>query len=175
MKEVLKPLSDYKDAYYVSSKGYIISVKRPSTNGGILLPKFTNGYLRVGLSINGKQKWEFVHRLVAIAFIPNPENKPQVNHINGIKTDNRVENLEWATRKENALHSLNVIKSYKIRENHGRAKLTEIDVAEIKTSLLKYKHGMYSELSKKYNVYKTTIRDIHIGKRWIDKTTLNTP
>ena len=90
----------YEGLYEVSSLGRI---KR---NGRIKKPHVDHGgYLTVWLSKHSVQKCLKVHRIVAIAFIPNPKNKATVNHINGVKTDNRVENLEWATHSENIIHA----------------------------------------------------------------------
>ena len=100
--EQWKAVVGYEGIYEVSNYGKVRNVK----TGRILkLGKSKNGYLRVGLHKNGKQKYFLVHRLVAIAFIPNPDNKETVNHIDEDKTNNHVCNLEWMTQKENTRHS----------------------------------------------------------------------
>jgi hypothetical protein len=90
--------------YSVSDMGYV----RNDETGGILAPVIMpNGYARLTLTPGRINK--SIHRLVAEAFIPNPENKPYVNHINGDKTDNRVENLEWCTPSENMQHARKIL------------------------------------------------------------------
>lgn len=101
--EIWKDILEYEGLYQVSNFGKVKSLPRNTTKGGILkLTKDNNGYLNVILCKNGKIKRFRVHRLVALAFIPNIQNLPIINHKNEIKTDNRVENLEFCTAKHNS-------------------------------------------------------------------------
>lgn len=95
--EMWKSIEGYEGLYEISNIGLVRNVK----SNHLLKPLNSNGYLVICLCKNGKQKMFRIHRLVAAAFIPNPNNYPCVNHKNEIKTDNRVENLEWCTEKYN--------------------------------------------------------------------------
>jgi len=140
-KEIWKKVP-FNENYEVSSIGRIRSINHivPMSNGFkrtqygrlLSLQKCYKGYLKVTVKLNNKKYTTSVHRLVALAFIPNPKNKSQVNHINGIKDDNRVENLEWCTNQENINHaySNNLIK-LNYGDNHHNSKITDSQELEI--------------------------------------------
>jgi hypothetical protein len=117
--EVWLPVVGYEGYYEISSLGNLRSVDRVvryKANGTMLrkgrpmrLTTTKYGYIDVRLGKEGVEKAHLVHRLVAAAFLDNPESKPQVNHKNGVKGDNRLENLEWASKSENRLHSYKVL------------------------------------------------------------------
>lgn len=150
--EVFKDIKNHDGVYQVSNLGNVKSFK--CKKEAIMAGKIqTKGYKSVCLSKNGKSNGLLVHRLVALSFIPNPENKPQVNHINGIKTDNRVENLEWNTNQENQLHAHRIGISTGLKgENQNGSKLKEYQIIEIRNSNLSK-----SELCEIYNVTRCTI------------------
>lgn len=117
--EEWKDIPNFEGLYQASTHGRIRSINHIRKNnkgkyeqkGKILkLNKNPNGYLRVRLSKNGIAKTYRINRLIALTFIPNPENKPTVNHINGNKLNNCVKNLEWATNKEQTKHLHSILK-----------------------------------------------------------------
>lgn len=104
MQEIWKDIPGYEGKYQISNFGNVMSLHfRSSNKKKILKPikKNNYGYLQVNLSKNGKHKITMIHRLVAKAFIPNPENKPVINHLDSNPSNNRADNLEWCTQQEN--------------------------------------------------------------------------
>ena len=114
-------IKGYENRYLVSTYGQILATPGHHHEGGIYkLQTGKNGYFIIRLFKDGKYKSKYVHRLVAETFIPNPENKKYINHKNGIKTDNRIENLEWVTLSENLQHAYDTGLQPKIRR-HSKA------------------------------------------------------
>lgn len=126
------------------------------------------GYRRIHVSHNGTHYKFLVHRLIAETFIPNPDNLPCVNHKDGNKLNNNVNNLEWVTYSENNIHAYRMgLKSAKGIKN-GRHKLTEKDVEAIRAQYVKGKHSENNSygLAKKYGVSPKTIQQIVNGVTW---------
>lgn len=179
--EIWQDIPDYEGYYQVSNKGnvnsvdrYIICQLKNQTVSQIKgKPKKIRlnifGYPVITLSRNGIRKHVFIHRLVALSFIPNPNNKLEINHINGIKTDNRPENLEWCTRQENNVHAystgLNEREKHAMKGvDHPLAVLNEEKVLKIRNM---FSSGFtISQLSALYGVKYYTIRDVVKRINW---------
>lgn len=159
--EVWRDVAGYEGLYQVSNLGRLKSFKGKHPR---LLKQMTtrSGYSYVNLATRGRYKTFTVHRLVAKAFIPNPEGKPQVNHINGIKTDNRVENLEWATPKENLRHALQT-GLIPVAERKHNAQLTAEQVKFIRENPNKLS-GV--ELANALGVSPLVVKDAAVGRTY---------
>jgi hypothetical protein len=152
----------YKEHYKVSEHGQVYSSYRPDSLISARTCPIT-GYVSVGIKdANGKNKTARLHRLVALAFLPNPLNLPQINHINGIKTENGVLNLEWCDAAHNMQHAVvtGLVKPA-IGEKSGRCKLSTAQVGEIRLLL---SQGMRMvKIAAMYNVSPPQIRRIKLG------------
>jgi len=182
--EIWREIIGYEGLYAVSSSGSIKSLER-MVNYRIAGTKrivrerirkpflYKNGYYMITLWRGNVGKTETLHRIIASAFIPNPENKETVNHINGIKTDNSIDNLEWASYSENAKHAvvtgLNPTRS---GEQLIHSKLNDIYVSEIRQM---YKSGIsIKEIHKSFNfVSITSIHNVCYNKCWIKSGLVN--
>ena len=148
MKEIWKDIKGYEGLYQVSNLGNVRSMDRITRDGrkikGKNIKPHTNGnsrYLRAALCNNGKIKYENIHRLVAKAFIPNPENKPEVNHKDENPSNNFIDNLEWMTSKENSNYGT----------GHLRAILnTNFDSIKAKTSKPINQYDMNGKFIKRF-------------------------
>lgn len=165
-KEIWKDIENYRGIYQVSNLGRVKSLvrKRVLKERIFKLTSITNGYIGVCLHKNGiKIKRELVHRLVAKAFIPNPEDKPQVNHIDGVKTNNNLSNLEWNTRYENVQHAIRSGLSPKGSAN-ARSILTESDIPKIFE--MRSEGFLQRDIGDYFGVHKGTVNDILLRKSW---------
>jgi len=152
--EIWKPIKEYEGLYEVSNIGRIKSLKRKNGFGSrlkdrIIRPSKSHNGWKIQLCKNFNKKWFAVHRLVSIAFIPNPFNKPCINHKDGDRGNNKVINLEWVTYKENDNHARRL--GLTGGEKTNTAKLTNDQVKKIREF---YQKGRFTqkELSEIYCV-----------------------
>lgn len=158
--EIWRPVPDYEQLYHVSNYGRVKSFWLDKVK--ILKPTLSNGYLIVGLYKSGKQKGLYVHRLVAQAFIPNPDNKPEVNHRDGNRFNNFVGNLEWMTAKENTQHAI-ANDLIKLGEERHDTKLTNAQVEYVRNNPDALTGR---ELAKRFTIEPATISDIQLGQSY---------
>ncbi len=178
MVETWKAVIGYEGRYEVSNLGRVRSKTRIAQrwnailclSGRVLKPRRSKagthgkGYPNVALSANGEVHCHTIHRLVAEAFIPNPENRPWINHKDGDKYNCHIYNLEWVTRRENELHAIRLgLCNQGI--NNASAKLTEVQVIEIRSRYVPGK-VTYEQLGREYGMAGGTIRDIVTRKTW---------
>lgn len=179
-KEVWKPIPGYEGHYEVSNMGRVRGLDRTRrmvskkgmehtafVKGVTIQPHFDSRgcYQIVGLNKDGKHKTRLVHRLVAETFIPNPDNLPEVNHIDENKINNAVSNLEWCDHLYNNRYGSKLTASQ--GEKNAMNKFTEETVRAIRTEYDPSKQGgTLTELSRKYGVSVPHVRSIVTRKRW---------
>lgn len=169
-----RPVVGYEDAYLVSDLGAVRSVDRlelmtgrhPSPyyrkrKGKVLQPNTSTGYAMVSLYKDGEQRQELVHRIVGKAFLPNPNNLPEINHLDEDKLNNTLLNLEWQTSQGNSLHSCHKTTGSKC----GTSKLTERNVHDI-VYMLEESHMTLKQIGEQFGVTAGCIFRIKTGDNW---------
>lgn len=147
--------------YRINARGLVVNIR----TGKIKKPFLgKRGYYRIRLFVNGKGENKSLHRLVAQAFIPNPETKPFINHLNNDPSDNRVENLEWCTQSENVIYAYKQGRAVGPRgEKNGSSKLKAWMIPIIKGLRAKYKS---QEIADYFCVHRVTIDKILRNEAW---------
>lgn len=168
MNEQWAVVEGYRDLYEVSNLGRVrsvirwVRVRHPTKPylvrlKGVVIPASRRaGYLALNLCRNGNMRLCYVHRLVARAFVPNPDNKPDINHKDGNKHNNASTNLEWVTSRENVVHAM--------RSNVKIAKLTKEDVLDIRRRIAGGE--VQRRIAEEYGVSPNTICRINTRKSW---------
>lgn len=169
-EEEWKETKGYEEYFLVSNFGRIFSKR---TDKLLTLTKLKNGYLSFSTRLDGRNCKAIclkVHRLVAENFVKNPDNKIQVNHIDGNKTNNMAANLEWCTNSENRLHAIEKgLVTFKKRCEHKNSKLSEEDVEYIRANFINghRKFGARA-LARKFQLHKNTIISIVNNVKYIN-------
>jgi hypothetical protein len=152
-QKVWRPIEEYEGFYEVSIYGEVISLRSGLFLKGSPIP---GGYLTVALHRDGKQSTRTIHSLVAKAHIPNPDNKPSINHVDSDKTNNRTDNLEWCTPAENTRHGIMCG-----RINGAPRVLADAQAGEIRA---RYSRGhRMIDLAHEYEVSLSTIKNVIRG------------
>lgn len=158
MNEIWRDIRGYDGKYKISNFGNVMSFARCKHGKRLVNRKHNMGYRRVILSINCKTEDFLIHRLVANEFIPNYECKPYVNHMDGNKSNNTVDNLEWATASENNSHA------YKI--GLSKMPLTKLTMSEVMSiHALSFDFSVV-QLSMMFDVCESNVYSILNGSRW---------
>lgn len=167
------------DKYGVNANGEVCSFDYNHTKKIKALKQYTDkdGYKYVFLVVGNKRYRRFVHRMVLSTFVENPLNKPQVNHKNGVRNDNRIENLEWVTAQENCIHAYvfngrkttekqreNARRQF-CKENNPKSKINSTIASQIKFD--RARGMLLKELSQKYGISISQCGAICNGKFWI--------
>ena len=164
MTELWRSIDGFNGAYEVSNTGLVRSNR--FNKRIILSPNISNRYKRVALQLNGNRHDLLIHRLVGFSFVANPLHLPQINHIDGIKTNNHHTNLEWCTARENALHAFSLgLRKTVIGEAHGATPFKNEDILAIREDC---KNGKsLNSVAMKYGVTWHSISKIVKRKTWI--------
>lgn len=180
MPEVWRPIVGWEGLYEVSNCGRVRSLdrwvrcklnSRQFREGKIRVPIIDkDGYEKVTMSGGGKFKIMPIHRLVAIAFIPNPENLPEINHKDLDKRNNRDENLEWYDNKRNIHHAISKGRRHAVTNPRCARKLTIEQVQAIRK--LRFEGLSYRKIGKEFGIHNTTVWAIVNDETWCDPRTI---